>query len=964
MRRLIIIFLGSLLVACSSVENNAKDYSSLQEPEKKVEIFVEDNPENQVYIFESRVNKETLDKIEVLNGVKIKNISNSVNGPDSKYHAEKVVKAFADTNLDFKLNSKDELDGRRIKVNIASFTDYDERYDAKGIINMSYGYTVYSNRMSGLNSDATYFDKPLDDTFSNEYDYFIDEFSNALFDTDYTKNNQLKVKSLGNEGDEDIEDYFTTSIAHTLYQVLSPEMQKLARSEVIQVKNMYNPSGPLKLRLNSITRSDYEDNYVTLENGNKYYEVENERYNSKPFLLRSNTVVDAGFIGDETGSSFAAPHITRLAYEIKRKYPFLTYNQVKQVILTTTDSDGSEYLSNKIGWGIANSKRAIKGFGAFNAGLIEEMKFFEDNSKILEKDDTGKINFYEYLNIPSGSYVFENNIGGGLKGDGNNKENTYYKIEGKKTFSQAKKEIFEIRLPKVLDSEKNFYENIASAGLRKDGKGELVLLGKQEYKGKTQVFDGSLVLKNDSLSKYEIFKDGKLTLDGENLNINNDIVSDGIVEFLANKTNLKEYSASPNSETILHTNKKVVSDKFIVKGKLKLDFGEILNLDGSSIIESKYIDLSKSEIKNLFLEKKLFLNDKLTVNDIWRSLKDLSESEKRNIPSYDINKKKFFDSFTKNKYLPTLFTTILNVSSDNKEKAMSQIFTDNYTSFATNLFEMNNNIYVNQELNLLDAISKKKTFYYSPSISTNLLKKDNYTSFSNTLISNILGSDFSLNDNIRLGFFLGRHDNLLNFENDSKFITKNYQIGIKFRSNIGNLVFSNTSSYMYSDSNVTRNVNEEIKKTNIKSNLIMNNLELGYIFGLGNSKILPSINFGFQNLKINKFEEKGKILNIEIDNNNILKFKVGANLDVLTTLNKNIELINNFKFSSYLNENIKLKGKLSGIETEFSGKNLEKYLLEYKLGINFKKNNFGLNVNIGINNQSNMKAEFKIKYEI
>ncbi len=66
MRRLIIIFFCSLLVACSSVENNAKDYSSLKEPEKKVEIFVEDNPENQVYIFESRVNKETLDKIEVL----------------------------------------------------------------------------------------------------------------------------------------------------------------------------------------------------------------------------------------------------------------------------------------------------------------------------------------------------------------------------------------------------------------------------------------------------------------------------------------------------------------------------------------------------------------------------------------------------------------------------------------------------------------------------------------------------------------------------------------------------------------------------------------------------------------------------------------------------------------------------------------------------------------------------------
>ena len=957
------MFFISLLVACSSVENNVKDHASLQEPKKKVEIFVEDNPENQVYIFESMVNKETLDKIKVLNGATVNNISKETEGSATKDHAEKVVKAFADTNLDFKLNSNDELDGRRIKVNIGSFADYDERYDAKGIINMSYGYTVYSNRMKGLNSDSTYFDKPLDDNFSNEYDYFIDEFSNALFDKDYNKNNQLKVKSLGNEGDEDIEDYFTTSIAHTLYQVLSPEMQKLARSEVIQVKNMYNPSGPLKLRLNSITRLGYEDNHVTLENGNKYYEVENERYNSKPFLLRSNTVVDSGFIDDETGSSFAAPHITRLAYEIKRKYPFLTYNQVKQIILTTTDSDGSGYLSDKIGWGVANNKRALKGFGAFNAGLIEEMKFFEDNSKIFEKDDTGKINFYEYLNIPNGSYTFENNIGGGLKGDGNNTGNIYYKLKGKKE-SSGPKENFEIRLPKVLDSEKNYYENVASAGLRKDGKGELILTGKQEYKGKTQIFDGSLVLKNDSLSKYEVFKDGKLTLDGKNLNINNDIVSDGIVEFLANKTNLKEYSASPNSETIIHTNKKVVSDKFIVKGKLKLDFGEILNLDGSSIIESKYIDLSKSEIKNLFLEKKLFLNNKLTVNDIWRSLKDLSESEKRNIPSYDINKKKFFDSFTKNGYSPTLFTSVLNLSSDNKEKAMSQIFTDNYTSFITNLFEIANNVSTNQSSNLMDTINKNKTFYYNPSVVTNLFKKDNYTSFSNVLVSNIVGTDFTLNDNIRLGLFLGSHNNSLTFENDSKFISKNYQLGIKIGSNIGNLLISNTSSYIYSSSDVNRKVNGEDKKTNITSNLMTNDLEIGYIFRLDNSKILPSINFGVQNLKVNKFKEKGKILNVEMENNSIVKFKVGANLDVLSTLNKNVELINNFKFSSYLNETVNLKGKLGGIETEFSGKNLEKYLFEYRLGINLKKNNFKINMNVGINNQNNIKAEFKIKYEI
>ena len=110
------------------------------------------------------------------------------------------------------------------------------------------------------------------------------------------------------------------------------------------------------------------------------------------------------------------------------------------------------------------------------------MKFFEDNSKIFEKDDTGKINFYEYLNIPNGSYTFENNIGGGLKGDGNNTGNIYYKLKGKKE-SSGPKENFEIRLPKVLDSEKNYYENIVSAGLRKDGKGELLQCVRAHSKG-------------------------------------------------------------------------------------------------------------------------------------------------------------------------------------------------------------------------------------------------------------------------------------------------------------------------------------------------------------------------------------------------------------------------------------------------------------------------------------------------
>lgn len=55
-------------------------------------------------------------------------------------------------------------------------------------------------------------------------------------------------------------------------------------------------------------------------------------------LLRSFTVAQDGFLDTHIGSSLSAPRVTRLAYELKKKYPFLRYNQIKHIILTTTKS--------------------------------------------------------------------------------------------------------------------------------------------------------------------------------------------------------------------------------------------------------------------------------------------------------------------------------------------------------------------------------------------------------------------------------------------------------------------------------------------------------------------------------------------------------------------------------------------------------------------------------------------------
>lgn len=63
----------------------------------------------------------------------------------------------------------------------------------------------------------------------------------------------------------------------------------------------------------------------------------------------------------------------------------------------------------------------------FNAGLIDEMKFFDNNlNKIYSFDEKEyKRQIFFYVNIPKNEEYDTNNITSGLKGDGNNKEEKY-----------------------------------------------------------------------------------------------------------------------------------------------------------------------------------------------------------------------------------------------------------------------------------------------------------------------------------------------------------------------------------------------------------------------------------------------------------------------------------------------------------------------------------------------------------
>lgn len=89
----------------------------------------------------------------------------------------------------------------------------------------------------------------------------------------------------------------------------------------------------------------------------------------------------AGFYG--VGSSYAAPRVTMTAALVYEKYPWMTNDQIRQTLFTTTDKmeldkdpddenttevearNVTRYPDSKYGWGMLNTERALKGPGAF-----------------------------------------------------------------------------------------------------------------------------------------------------------------------------------------------------------------------------------------------------------------------------------------------------------------------------------------------------------------------------------------------------------------------------------------------------------------------------------------------------------------------------------------------------------------------------------------------------------------------
>lgn len=915
-----------------NVENDMFNFLNAQENKKYNSLYkivinknYDINKDIKVNFFEIDTN------IRDLNFIKrdFKNVQiniNNTNNNSSDHHAHGVISAFLDINKDFILNPNEKDSIKNFNVSLNDATNLLNNANSTGIISMSYGYPESNLEMSRYHPNGLYFDRIKSDKLFDGYQYF----SNALYSDYYIENLQLRIRSLGNNDFNYSSRYFNNA-GSKLFSVMSPELQKLARNDVILVKNIFSKNTAKNFSI--INKGDESNSYNTLDiNDNiiRYYEPElllntgGISFDSKPMLLRSYTVATEGLIKDypandnsyQIGSSFASPRVSRIAYEVKKKFPFLSYNQVKQVILTTAKRDSSGYLSDYVGWGIADLEAALRGPSQFNAGLIDEEKYYLGNiDKIFENYNVKKSthNVYFWAEIPSGeTYTFSNDITSGLKGDGRNKSYTVYTVKGD-DFGRinVRPKTYRYKVPKVLDSEKDYYENVRQAGLRKAGFGTLILEGKQLYRTNTQVLEGILDLRNDSNSKYQVFENGVLKIGNKerarfdkkySVTIFNDIINDGVVEFNSN-TNLYNYNASKNSTTKINVGaSKITANDFLVNGNLYFKLTKTTNVEElRNVIKANKLNLQYAKFINPFMKPLLVdtslieMVDRVTNNnrgqEDYKTLDSLKNDENqeyklRNIPSYFDYANDFFDEYkniarqwhyptvTSSTFNPydrrngfklnheniknlkitkdsTLFN-LLNYKSESLDKAVSEIFTDTYSNIVLADIDKSNEI----KKMILDNYkgdlkNKNNSFKFGVGVVKTLIDNPKYSKLNSILQGNIASFKTKATPNISVNtvasYLYGKGIIYNDFNNYNSYDNNTFTFGLGFDFNKYNI---NTSLSIFGNYNLNKGIRymqDDTVKFDLNSYNIITNLDVSYKHKFKNN-ISIIPNIGYTNM--------------------------------------------------------------------------------------------------------------------
>ena len=554
----------------------------------------------------------------------------------------------------------------------------------------------------------------------------------------------------------------------------------------------------------------------------------------------------------------------------------------------------------------------MNGLSDLNAGLIEETKFFEGmNNKIYDKAG----NIYQYLDV---------------------------------------------------NNEKNYYANVKQAGLRKAGNGELILSGNQDYSTKTQILEGKLTLKNNSKSKYEVFDKGTLNIEGNHINIQNDILNDGKVIFNASNTQVNDDKASSKSETILNTSKLVNAKSFKTDGKIKIDVDDISDLNKvKTLVKSNDINIKDTSLLNIYLDNLNVSNNEVSVKiNTNRDITSLNDEELRNIPIYNYNEKKFFNNYIAIGRNSNLTRNLLNLSAHNKEEAISQLFTSNYSDFVSNIFENNRLINNNIEFDKYRENSNL-SLYYNNLYNTNIVNNDKYSGFRNTLLGNMIGIDKKINDDLNVGLFLSNYTNKIRYNNDSIFNSKNYQIGSKLQYRFNDFILNNTLNYTYTINDVNRKLVDSSINSKFDTHFISDSINLSYNKKIDNNKFGIFTNIDLMNLKLGNIVENSNSsdLVLELKDNNVFKVNLGIGANYTRIINDYLSINGEVKYDFFTDKKVELNSKLGDVEFKLKGEDLLNHNISSTLGLDLTLDKFKLNLKGSLDNKLKFGISTTFKYE-
>lgn len=239
--------------------------------------------------------------------------------------------------------------------------------------------------------------------------------------------------------------------------------------------------------------------------------------------------------------------------------------------------------------------------------------------------------------------------------------------------------------------------------------------------------------------------------------------------------------------------------------------------------------------------------------------------------------------------------------------------------------------------------NKKDRVFFNSYLNTKLFNEDKkFEPFkSNTSIFN-----FGISHN-SIDVFVNYSKQDLNFKKSN---FKNDIYGLNLNYNFNN--FSTFNSISLNNTKIERKILDDNINNSLYSILFENEIKFSKNFDFDKFKINTSVFNNLSYLKLFNNEKENNAYGIKILNNNIIKDRIGASLQIDANIYDSITLQNKVNGSILINnDNSTLKANILGTDTQLIGKKLNKFNLDYNISINYLINDLSIKTYANINNK-------------